>query len=114
MKFLLLPLIIASSLLAENIAFWEIQKVKSNDSLNIRSHADHKSKKISSVPYNETCLINHGCGKNINFEAMMDMEEDDIKALLDQAKDDWCYVEYKGQKAWANKYYLKASSSTCK
>jgi len=114
MKLLLLPLMIASSLLAENVAFWDIQKVKSNDTLNIRAQATYKSEKISSVPYNEKCIINHGCGKNINFEAMMDMQEDEIKAFLDQAKDDWCYIEYKGKKAWAKKHYLKESTSTCK
>jgi len=114
MKLILLPLMIASSLLAENVAFWEIQKVKANDTLNIRSLATYKSEKISSIPHNEKCVINHGCGKNISLEAMMDLQEDEIQIFLDQAKEDWCYVEYKGKKAWAKKHYLKASSSTCK
>ncbi len=109
-----LILLLASSLFAENIAFWKIQKVKSNDSLNMRSKADHKSKKVSSIPYNAQCLKNHGCGKNISFEAMMNMEEEEVKAFLEQAQDEWCYVEYKGISGWVNQYYLSPSKSACK
>jgi len=114
MKLLLLPLFLASSLLAENITYWQIQKVKSNDTLNIRSQATHKSDKITSIPYNEQCVKNHGCGKDIALEAMMHMQEAEVKAFLEQAQEGWCFIEYKDKKGWANQKYLKASTATCK
>ncbi len=113
MKNLLLVLFISSSLFAEGIAYWQIQKVKSNDTLNIRAEATHKSKKITSIPYNAQCVKNHGCGKNIDLESMMNMQEEEIKAFLAQAKEGWCYVEYKGKKGWVNQNYLKESSKEC-
>jgi len=114
MKLLLLPLLIASSLLAESIAYWQIQKVKSNDTLNIRSQSTHKSDKITSIPFNAQCVKNYGCGKDIDLEAMMHMQEAEVEAFLAQAKEGWCFVEYKGKKGWANQKYLKASTSSCK
>ncbi len=113
MKSILFPLLITSSLLADSAAFWQIQKVKSNDSLNIRALADHTSDKVTTIPYNAQCVINHGCGKDIKLEAMMHMQEEEVKAFLEQAKEGWCYVEYEGQSGWANQYYLKASSAEC-
>ena len=114
MKLLILPLLLASSLLAQNVAFWQIQKVKSNDTLNIRSLSTHKSDKVASIPYNEQCVRNYGCGKNIDLEAMMDMQESEVKTFLQQAKEGWCFVEYKGKKGWVNQNYLKASTASCK
>ena len=111
---ILVSFLIASSLYAEQINFWQVQKVKKSDSLNMREKAIHTSKKISSIPYNTQCVINHGCGKDIDFEAMLNMQEDEIKAFLSQAKEEWCYVEYNGKKGWSNKYYLKASKKSCK
>lgn len=114
MRLLILPLLLASSLLAQNVSFWQITKVKSNDALNIRALATYKSKKVTSIPYNAQCVKNHGCGQDISFEAMMNMQEDEVKAFLAQAKEDYCFVEYKGKFGWANKRYLKASTSPCK
>ncbi|PHR54690.1 MAG: hypothetical protein COA44_12430 [Arcobacter sp.] len=114
MKILLLAFLLTSALFAENVAFWQVQKVKSNDTLNIRSGSTHKSEKITSIPFNETCIKNYGCGKDIDLEAMMHMQEKDVKAFLDQAKEGWCYVGYKGEKGWVNKKYLKTSTKTCK
>jgi len=111
---ILVSFLITSSLYAEQINFWQVQKVKKSDSLNMREKAIHTSKKISSIPYNAQCVINHGCGKDIDFEAMLNMQEDEIKAFLSQAKEEWCYVEYNGKKGWSNKYYLKASKKSCK
>lgn len=111
---ILVSFLITSSLYAEQVSFWQIQKVKKNDSLNIRAQAVHTSKKVSSIPHDAQCVINHGCGKDIDFQAMSDMQEDEIKAFLSQAKEDWCYVEYDGKSGWANKYYLKASRKNCK
>jgi len=114
MKLLLLPLLMTTALLAENIAFWQIQKVKSNDTLNVRSQATHKSDKVTAIAYNAQCVKNLGCGKDINLEAMMHMQEAEVKAFLDQAQEGWCYVEYKGKQGWVNQKYLKANTSTCK
>ena len=111
---ILVSFLTTSSLYAEQISFWQVQKVKKNDSLNIREKASHTSKKVSSIPYNAQCVINHGCGKDIDFQAMMHMQEDEIKTFLSQAKEDWCYVEYDGKSGWSNKYYLKASGKICK
>jgi len=111
---ILVSLLITSSLNAEQIGFWQVQKVKKNDTLNIREHADHTSKKVSAIPYNAQCVINYGCGKDIGFEAMLNMQEDEIKTFLSQAKEEWCYIEYNGKKGWSNKYYLKASKKSCK
>ncbi|MDF1879842.1 hypothetical protein JHD50_00755 [Sulfurimonas sp. MAG313] len=91
----------------------KIQKVRSWDVLNIRSQSDSESKKLIGIPYKESCVINYGCGKNIDLEAMLDMEEEAVKAFLAQAQDDWCYVEYKGIRGWASKYYLTESTSAC-
>lgn len=113
-KLLLLPLLLSSALLAENSNFWQVKKVKSNDVLNIRSKSDHTSKKVSSIPFNETCVKSHGCGKDIDLESMMHMQEEEVRAFLQQAKVDWCFIEYKGIKGWVNKKYLKASTKTCK
>ena len=114
MRLLILPLLLASSLFAENVSYWQITKVKSNDTLNIRAKATYKSAKVTSIPYNAKCVKNHGCGKDIDFESMMNMQEDEVKTFLAQAKEDYCFVEYKGKIGWANKRYLKASTATCK
>lgn len=110
---ILVSVLITSSLYAEQIGFWQVQKVNKSDSLNIREKATHTSKKVSSIPYNAQCVINHGCGKDIDFQAMMNMHEDEIKAFLSQAKEAWCYVEYNGKSGWSNKYYLKTSMANC-
>ncbi len=114
MKSILFPLLITSALFADNVAFWQIQKVKSNDTLNIRTQATHKSDKVTSIPFSAQCVKNHGCGKDISLDAMMNMQEDEVKSFLQQAKEGWCYVEYEGKFGWANQYYLKPSSSECK
>ena len=113
MKKLLLPLFLITTLFSDTVEFWEIQKVKSWDVLNIRSEANFTSKKVAGISYKETCLINHGCGQNIDLESMMHMDEEAVKAFLSQAKEDWCYVEYKGKKGWVSKHYLTKSTSTC-
>lgn len=113
-KLLLLPLLLSSVLLADNTTFWQVQKVKSNDTLNIRSKSVYTSKKVSSIPFNETCVKSHGCGKDIDLESMMHMQEEEVKAFLQQAKEGWCFVEYKGNKGWVNKKFLKATTKTCK
>lgn len=110
---ILVSFLITSSLQAEQIGFWQVQKVKKSDSLNIREKADHTSKKVSSIPYDAQCVINHGCGKDIGFQAMMHMHEEEIKAFLSQAKEAWCYVEYNGKSGWSNQYYLKANTKNC-
>lgn len=114
MKPIFYILLISSALFAEGVSFWKIQKVKSNDSLNIRSKADHKSDKVSTIPFNEQCVKSHGCGKDLGFEAMMDMEEKEVKAFLAQAQEGWCYVEYKGNIGWVSQYYLAPSKAACK
>jgi len=114
MKILFLSLFFFSALFAENVSFWKIQKVKSWDVLNIRTLSNYTSKKLAGIPAKETCVINHGCGKDVDFEAIIHMEEEAVKSFLDQAKEDWCYIEYKGTKGWVSKYYLTPSTSTCK
>lgn len=113
MKPLFFILLISSALFAEGVAFWKVQKVKSNDSLNIRSKADHKSDKVSTIPFNGQCIKNHGCGKNLDFESMMNMEENEVKAFLAQAQEGWCYVEYKGKSGWVSQYYLTSDKTDC-
>jgi len=112
-KLLLLPFLLSSALLAENTSFWQVQNVKSYDSLNMRSESIYTSKKVATIPYHESCVINHGCGKNIDLETMMHMQEEDVKAFLEQAQEGWCYVEYNKNKGWVNKTYLKPSSQEC-
>ncbi len=113
MKLLVLPLLLVSALLAENVAFWKVQKVFSWDALNIRKNADHTSEKIAQIPFDASCIVNHGCGKNIDFEAMGNMQEEEIKAFLAQSKEEWCYVEYDGNSGWVNSYYLTKSNAQC-
>lgn len=110
----LLALFLSSLLSADQIDFFQIHKVKKNDSLNMRSLATHKSEKVGSIPFNVQCVKNHGCGKDISLDAMMNMEENEVKAFLAQAKPEWCYVEHEGKSGWVNQYYLKESSSVCK
>ena len=112
-KLLLLAFVLASCALAENITFWQVQKVKSNDALNIRAESTYKSSKLSSIPFNAQCVKSHGCGKDIDLEAMMHMQEDEVKAFLAQAKEGWCFIEYKDTKGWVNQKYLKKSSNKC-
>lgn len=112
--FVSLALLLSSSLLADQVDFFQIQKVKKNDSLNIRSLASHTSEKVGSIPSNALCVKNYGCGKEIRFEALMQMQEDTLKAFLAQAEPEWCYVEYEGKTGWVNQYYLEKSVSVCK
>lgn len=109
----LLSLLIISSLHAEQTLFWQVQKVKSNDVLNIRETATHKANKIGSIAYNEQCVKNHGCGQDIDLDAMMNMTEEEARAFLAQAKPGWCYIEHQGKTGWVNKVYLKASQAQC-
>ncbi len=110
----LLALLLASSLFADQIDFYQIQKVKKNDSLNIRSLASHTSEKVGSIPSDAQCVKNNGCGKEIRFEALMHMQEAELKAFLAQAQPEWCYIEYEGSIGWVNQYYLEKSSSVCR
>ncbi len=113
-KTLLLPFLFLSAVYAEGTSYVQVQNVKKWDALNMREKADHTSKKVSSIPYNEQCVISHGCGKDISLEAMGNMQEDEIKLFLAQAQENWCYVTYKGTFGWVNKKYLSASTATCK
>ncbi|HIC43478.1 MAG TPA: hypothetical protein EYO73_04040 [Sulfurimonas sp.] len=112
-KLLLSILILGSSLIADHITFWQINKVRSNDVLNIRSESIYTSKKISTIPFNEICVKNYGCGKDIELEPMMKMQEDEVKAFLAQAQEGWCFIEYQGNKGWVNKTFVKESTRTC-
>lgn len=105
---------LTSSLYAQTASFWQVQKVKSWDKLNIREKANHTSNKIGSIAYNDTCIINHGCGKNIDFQAIKDMEEVEIQLFLSQSKENWCYIESNSIYGWVNSYYLKKSTAVCK
>ena len=126
---LFLFLLLSSSLFAESletdetnttqnqvkrITFWQVQKVFSWDGLNIRKNADYTSKKIGQIPYNSTCIVNHGCGKDIDFTAMVNMQEEEIKAFLAQSKEEWCYIDHDGITGWAHSYYLTESEASCK
>ena len=114
MKHILLILTISASLFAEGITYLKVQKVRSNDVLNIREKSTHESKKISSIPFNAQCVKSHGCGKDIDLVSMKDMQEEEIKAFLAQAKEEWCYVEQQGVFGWVNQYYLAPSTKECK
>ncbi len=111
---LILPCLILSSLFAEGTSYVQVSNVKAWDALNIREKANHTSKKISSIPHDEKCVISHGCGKDITLEAMGNMQEDEIKLFLAQAKENWCYVAYENKFGWVNKKYLKANTQACK
>jgi len=97
----------------KRIKFWQVQKVFSWDGLNIRENADYTSKKIGQIPFNATCIVNHGCGKDIDFEAIGHMEEEEIKAFLAQSKEEWCYIDHDGISGWAHSYYLSESNAEC-
>jgi len=111
---LILPFLILSAVYAEGISYLQVKDVKAWDTLNMREKSDHTSKKISSIPHNAQCVINYGCGKDISLEAMMNMQEEEIKLFLAQAKENWCYISYKDNTGWANKKYLKESTAKCK
>jgi len=114
MKILFLPLLLISALFAEDVAFWQVQKVKSNDTLNVRSQSHYKSAKVMELPFNAQCVKNFGCGKDIKLEAMMNMQEAEVKTFLEQAKNNWCYIGYENKAGWVKKNYLKESTATCK
>ncbi len=113
-KSILLSFLFLSAVYAEGISYVKVQNVKKWDTLNMREKADHTSKKVSSIPHNEQCVISHGCGKDISLEAMGNMQEDEIKQFLAQSKEGWCYVLYKDTFGWVNKKYLTESAATCK
>jgi len=114
MRNILLVLFIVPSLFAEGISYSQVTKVKSDDALNIRAASTHKSEKIASIPFDAQCVKNHGCGKDINLEVLMHMQEEEVKIFFEQAKEGWCYLEYKGKFGWANQYYLSPSKADCK
>jgi len=97
----------------KRISFWQVQKVFSWDGLNIRKNANYTSEKIGQIPFNASCIVNHGCGKDIDFEAMGNMQEEEIKAFLAQSKEEWCYIDYDGISGWAHSYYLTDSQAEC-
>lgn len=113
-RFSLFALLLSSSLFAQQIDFFKIQKVTTDDTLTIRSLASHTSEKVGSIPFDAQCVKNNGCGKEIRLEAMMQMEEEEINVFLAQAKPEWCYVEYDGKRGWVNQFYLKKSNAVCK
>ena len=98
---------------AKRITFWQVQKVFSWDGLNIRKNADYTSKKLGQIPFNSNCIVNHGCGKDIDFEAMGHMQEEEIKTFLAQSKEEWCYIDHDGISGWVHSYYLTESKSEC-
>ena len=123
-KTVLSLLLLTSALFAETIEstdsnsstrikFWQVQKVFSWDGLNIRAYSDYEKKKIGQIPHNAKCIVNHGCGKDIDFQTMGNMQEGEIEAFLGQAAEQWCYIDYDGISGWVNSYYLKESTSQC-
>ncbi len=64
---------------------WRVKGVASNDTLNIRSQPNYKSKKVGKIPYNATCLKNLDCIVN---------------------KSRWCKIEYKGTIGWVSGRFL--------
>ena len=111
---LLLPFLVISSLYAEGTSYFQVKDVKSNDVLNIREKSDYTSKKISSIPHNAKCVISYGCGKDITFEILGNMQEEEIKLFLAQSKENWCYVAYQTKVGWVNKKFLEESTAKCK
>jgi len=113
MKKTFIFLLLGISLFAQN-NFLQVQKVRSTDGLNIREKADYTSKSLGKIPFNAQCVVSHGCGKNIDFEVMLNMQEEEIKAFLAQAKEEWCYVDFDGISGWSHAYYLIPSKIDCK
>ena len=109
-----LMILLSATALWSATGYWKIQKVQSWDTLNIREKANHKSAKVGTIPANAQCVINHGCGKDIALDVMMNMEEAQVKSFLEQAQEGWCYIEYKGNKGWVNQRYLSESQAQCK
>ena len=114
MKIIFLLLSLSAFIFAEQTTFLQVQKVRSNDILHIRAKADYTSKSLGKIAHDAQCVVSHGCGKNIDFQAMMNMQEAEIAAFLAQAKEEWCYIDYDGISGWSHSYYLTESKAQCK
>ena len=114
MKVIFLLISLSAFIFAEQVNFLQVQKVRSNDILHIRAKADYTSESLGKIAHNAQCVVSHGCGKNIDFQAMMHMQESEIAAFLAQAKEEWCYIDYDGISGWSHSYYLTTSTADCK
>lgn len=77
------------------VRYYKVVNVRSDDVLNMRSAASHRSRKVGHIPHHEDCL-----------------------PKLDQSyasnSQKWIMVQYNNIKGWVNSYYLKKmSKSTC-
>jgi len=85
-------------------AFWAVTGVAAGDVLNLRDVPNGDSKKLGGIPPNAHGLKHLGCMKPepdlMRWSTMS-------KAERDNAKLEWCRVEYQGQQGWVAARFLK-------
>lgn len=84
--------------------YWAVTGVAANDVLNMRDVPHGDSRKLAAIPPRERGLKNLGCLKpEPSLDRWMEMTEEE----RNNAKLEWCRVEYRGQQGWVAARFLK-------
>jgi len=94
---------------ADGPDYWRVHDVESNDVLNIRKEADHRSEKVGEIPADGQCIKNLGCVGGLTFEEFTNLSEAEKDKIL-KKRPRWCQIEYKGIKGWVAGPYLREGS----
>ena len=101
--FMIIPFPIFAT--ADGPDYWKVQKVRSNDVLNMRVEPNWQSNKVGEIPYNGTCLKTLECVGGLTFEEFTTLSEAEQKKIM-KKRPRWCKVKFKDTTGWVSGKYL--------
>ena len=97
---------------ADGSDYFRIKGVASNDTLNVRSKATYRSKKVGEIPPYADCIKNLSCIGGLSDADYGNLTLSQRKAKL-KKNPQWCKIQYRGIKGWVSGRYLSEGSQSC-
>ncbi len=91
---------------ADGPDYWQVQKVCSDDVLNIREKFNWKSKKVGEILYNGKCIQNLGCICGLTLHEFTELSKAEQEKIL-RKRPRWCKINYRGVEGWVSGRYLR-------
>lgn len=98
---------------ADGPDYWKVDNVTMDDSLNMREKPDWRSKKVTQIPYNSSCLQNLACIGGLTFQESTELSPSEkIKILKKRPR--WCKIKFNNEIGWVSATYLiEGQESKC-
>ena len=82
-----------------------VKLIKNCETLVMNEEPNRKSKEIFTRIWNEGCVQNYGCLREVTQKELDDMDEKE-RAFAEWKNPVWCKVNAKGQVGWVRKQFL--------